>query len=720
MAVLCYFFFAVWLTRVWNMSRGHFFVSCVDEGSNETARANRTHAEVIEALENDRASTVKRVLGTLTHEQASAIGQALRGNTSLESLVLQNCGITDQSVACIAQGLLNHRSITILDLADNHITDCGARYIADVLDRHPSLAVLDLTRNYIADDGAQDIATRLPLNTRLHTLHLSHNRIAYCGAEMLAEALRHNTSLLSLNAYGNLFDESAARLFAVALEHNATIRWVAVDDEQPNLLLARLTTPHQRSDAIREMQATEWYAQRMLHERNLLNVTASTKVLYLWRNNVTDMTLGPGITLDEMRRIAHALRHNGSVEKLRVQLRESTYTPDCAVRELSAALHGNHVLRKLFIDDSGVRCDGATHLAAALKHNETLHLLSLRNNHIGDRGLKQLAGALESNAGLTTLDLQGNPLGDDGLQRLAVSLQYNRALRCCFLSDPIDPQLRQYISFLMDTDNDSKRDRGRTHARNRLVSTTAAQPQQQSLPLHWRGLLEQMATIRAHRSAIEHNSLLSAFEETSPIRARLELFRETDGVFADDSGVQAFTRLATSSLSQLRGWPVEGGRNVIGRWVCDVVCHYAVLDGNLAELNGKMKRHYRLVADQFSLSDDPGDASQPRPADEELFAGRCKELLSSMHLQRGLLEGFPVDELEQAVERLFGDEKPATDSKADGVGSCVICKEHAACYIVQPCYHLCYCAECFGRDERNARCPVCGQAARKKRRIYVP
>ncbi|CAF1669056.1 unnamed protein product [Adineta ricciae] len=78
----------------------------------------------------------------------------------------------------------------------NGIRAQGAQHIANALRTNTTLTTLHLDENEIGAQGAQRIADALRTNTTLTNLNLSGNRIGAGGTQHIADALRTNTVIL--------------------------------------------------------------------------------------------------------------------------------------------------------------------------------------------------------------------------------------------------------------------------------------------------------------------------------------------------------------------------------------------------------------------------------------------------------------------------------------------------------------------------------------------
>jgi Ran GTPase-activating protein (RanGAP) involved in mRNA processing and transport len=156
-------------------------------------------------------------------DDAQAIAEDLKHNTSLIRLYLTENNIGDAGAQYIAEALKRNKSLVTLDLYDNSINPVGAIALAEALKTNTSLTMLDLSNNNIGDAGAKDIADALKINTSLIKLYLALNNISDDGAKEIAEALEINTSLTMLDLSNNNIGPVGAQYIAEALKRNKSL-----------------------------------------------------------------------------------------------------------------------------------------------------------------------------------------------------------------------------------------------------------------------------------------------------------------------------------------------------------------------------------------------------------------------------------------------------------------------------------------------------------------
>lgn len=158
-------------------------------------------------------------------EAATILVDALKDKV-LKKLYLNANKLGDEGAKMLAERFNqpNHWQLDELILAANHIDKKGAVALANALKDNTTLNTLDLRGNAIQDDGAKEFAELLKNNNTLSQLVLNANEISNTGVGFLADALTSNRGLkiLSLVLNKKISSIGIERL-AVALQHNDSL-----------------------------------------------------------------------------------------------------------------------------------------------------------------------------------------------------------------------------------------------------------------------------------------------------------------------------------------------------------------------------------------------------------------------------------------------------------------------------------------------------------------
>jgi hypothetical protein len=177
------------------------------------------------------------------------IGYGLRGNQTIQSITLEQCGLINEHLAAFLAALSDCTSLQKLSLEGNLCREFEMNGAASLLgnktlhnlSRHnqriegeesldisplanalvednSSLRFLDLSRNSLGGDDVALLAPSLLDNTKLETLHLDQNLISDRGASVLAEALPSFQVMKTLSLPENPFGEEGASAILSGME----------------------------------------------------------------------------------------------------------------------------------------------------------------------------------------------------------------------------------------------------------------------------------------------------------------------------------------------------------------------------------------------------------------------------------------------------------------------------------------------------------------------
>ncbi len=187
--------------------------------------------EVARALMDSTTNVHRLNLTGIGTNGVTTIAQALKVNSTLQSLDLCFNEFGDVAVTAIAEALTTSSALQVLrkKISENSIGVCGAKgkvskawkYSLDVSSK---LEKLSLSYNTIGKDGATAIAESLKFNSTLQALNLRSNEIGDDGILAIAETLHINSSLQTLNLGSTSFGDDGARALGKALETNSTLQ----------------------------------------------------------------------------------------------------------------------------------------------------------------------------------------------------------------------------------------------------------------------------------------------------------------------------------------------------------------------------------------------------------------------------------------------------------------------------------------------------------------
>jgi hypothetical protein len=174
-------------------------------------------------LSSDALTTLKCVhMDLLDAPAARVLAAALRANSTLTSLTLDNAGVFDDAAAGaeLLGALTGHARLRVLSLRNNravhdaHQAAVGAALGALLAANAPALTELDVSLCNLREDSLRALFEALPHNTHLRELNCSYNFMSDAfGRDVLLPAVRANTSLRMLVIELNF--ESSAEAEAV-------------------------------------------------------------------------------------------------------------------------------------------------------------------------------------------------------------------------------------------------------------------------------------------------------------------------------------------------------------------------------------------------------------------------------------------------------------------------------------------------------------------------
>eukprot|EP01064_Diplonema_japonicum_P027830 TRINITY_DN4130_c5_g1_i1.p1 TRINITY_DN4130_c5_g1~~TRINITY_DN4130_c5_g1_i1.p1 ORF type:complete len:650 (+),score=52.52 TRINITY_DN4130_c5_g1_i1:63-1952(+) len=160
---------------------------------------------------------------TICDEGVTAIAAQLN-NLNLKTLGLQCVGVTEKGGICLSNALRKDTTIHGLDISGNDLGDGFARHIAETLDVNTSLGSLDIHECGITQRGSICIAASLRDRNRSVThVDFSKNVSSSQGAAVWAEVILRNKNLVRLSLTNNKLDLFAVSDIISALHENTTL-----------------------------------------------------------------------------------------------------------------------------------------------------------------------------------------------------------------------------------------------------------------------------------------------------------------------------------------------------------------------------------------------------------------------------------------------------------------------------------------------------------------
>ena len=149
--------------------------------------------------------------------------EALKGNTSLKKLNLNNNKFNATGVKLLFKALADIVGFEELSIQDNNLGDSGGRAIAVGLSlNNICIKKLDIGSCDIGNKGVQEIGKVLN-NTSLRSLMIDHNNISYDSLRGLLEILKVNRTLICLYACYSIASEPNDYTNIININDNALV-----------------------------------------------------------------------------------------------------------------------------------------------------------------------------------------------------------------------------------------------------------------------------------------------------------------------------------------------------------------------------------------------------------------------------------------------------------------------------------------------------------------
>ncbi|XP_022899686.2 FERM domain-containing protein C-like [Onthophagus taurus] len=162
-----------------------------------------TLRRVISSLET---STLYLKYYSLSDKQLRAITTALRGNTCVTELNLEENFMKPESVEYVAQMLIENEMLEVLNFRECRIGSEGAEILADGIANALKLTDLDLSCNSLGNEGLEFIKDALCNHLTIKRLNLSKNELTDVAIPALVEILKENAVIEDLDLSWNIIN----------------------------------------------------------------------------------------------------------------------------------------------------------------------------------------------------------------------------------------------------------------------------------------------------------------------------------------------------------------------------------------------------------------------------------------------------------------------------------------------------------------------------------
>lgn len=452
---------------------------------------------VLSKLENLNTLIIKKGTEGLSKNGFKALAKGLsRNKGNLENLILEHCGITEDSISELTSGEYQLQfNVRKLSLANNPLGDNGGKNLGLFLRRHenfPELEELDLSgcdiRNsgaiYIADAmivkkklkhlimkynkldrGVMKILNDLSYSTSIETVDLSGSGTIKANSIEVKSFLEYSPSIKKLNLFkiftsdlnsisylkGNQSLESLdlantkfsnLKELGIALAHNTTLKNLYLNENQIQSL-------HNLYYGFKDELNNPKSNARVKNPQGIIHL----EFLSLSRNTIICNSERDYFNLGNFFELCKNLKeldlsytglNNQSINHF-VEILKPSYNNSIKILNLrgndigkymksfSAAMQVNNTIEKLDISGNNLGAKGAAFVAEFLSVNNTLKELNLFGNFVEIEGAISIASALEKNSALVKLDLGLNRIRERGCKSIIQSIQKNKTLEILLL-----------------------------------------------------------------------------------------------------------------------------------------------------------------------------------------------------------------------------------------------------------------------------------------------
>ena len=164
---------------------------------------------------------------------ASVILEALKEESNLRILHLNNTLMTEEVAEDLAAAIRNNSSLEKLCIGSNRL-GLSAVMILKALQEHSRLKVLNLGGNNLIAHVAKDLATIVKNNSGLEELYLSNNSLKI-SASVILKALKEKSNLIILHLNNTLMTEEVAEDLAGFIRNNSSLEQLCIGSNRLGL-----------------------------------------------------------------------------------------------------------------------------------------------------------------------------------------------------------------------------------------------------------------------------------------------------------------------------------------------------------------------------------------------------------------------------------------------------------------------------------------------------
>lgn len=179
-----------------------------------------------EALQSpySRVQSLSLSENAISDAGAAALGDMLRNNKHASILNVDACMISDVGIGALCRGLRSNSALKELNVSNNWCKEGGV--VADMLSTNTTLESLDLSSCHVTDCTLAALLRSLKegSNKTLKRLFLSFNAFGNAGAKFIADMMLGGSRLSTLSVQFNAFDGTGLRDIVQALASNTFLQ----------------------------------------------------------------------------------------------------------------------------------------------------------------------------------------------------------------------------------------------------------------------------------------------------------------------------------------------------------------------------------------------------------------------------------------------------------------------------------------------------------------
>ena len=188
----------------------------LDLGNNSIPE--RIHEGLADFIRNSKLEKLYLSYNNL-NSSSNVILESLSKISTLKSLYLDSCNLTDAVSDKLGTALCNNCSLQEVQLKNNHLKSTGISMIAKSLNKLSTLKLLNIRNNHITEEAADVIASVILSNNALEQLSLGDNKMLKSASKILF-SLKSIATLVAINLSNiSMTDEVVDELAAVVINN---------------------------------------------------------------------------------------------------------------------------------------------------------------------------------------------------------------------------------------------------------------------------------------------------------------------------------------------------------------------------------------------------------------------------------------------------------------------------------------------------------------------